>query len=69
MFQFAQKLSLLNCCSNEARGGKVWLMWSNQINFDMLSMSDQGLELLKETQVLIKFVYAKCSHQEHKDCG
>lgn len=65
MYPFASRFSLPNFCSNEARGGKFWVMWSNQIKFDMISMSNQAILswiVRNEVHVLITFVYAKCAY-------
>lgn len=41
IIHFATILEFLNCCSNEAMGGKLWVMWNSQSMFDVVSKSDQ----------------------------
>ncbi|XP_022854164.1 uncharacterized protein LOC111375558 [Olea europaea var. sylvestris] len=37
----AYSLGFDNFCSNEAMGGKIWVIWNHQYEFDMVDMSDQ----------------------------
>ncbi|XP_040996234.1 uncharacterized protein LOC121242446 [Juglans microcarpa x Juglans regia] len=67
MFRFAQYLDFSNYCSNEAIGGKMWVMWNGQDDFEVESMSDQmitGWVVVNGSKVLVTFVYVKCSFSD-----
>lgn len=64
---FAQYFVFSNFCWNEAMGGKVWVMWSMQNGFDVVSILDQmilGWVFTDRIKVLVTSVYAKCSYYE-----
>lgn len=55
------------CGSNVEAGGKLWIMWKNEVNLIIDSMSEQHITVpvvdnLKP--VVLTFVYAKCTYHE-----
>lgn len=68
--RFTQEFELPNYFTNEAMGGKLWVIWNMNNNFEVVRMSDQlilGWVKYECINVLITFVYAKCSlYESHK---
>lgn len=66
----ALQLGFPNFGSNSEMGGKVWLCWKEEINMDLVSMTNQSFSrlFLHNGEVLLTpFIYAKCSLYERRD--
>ncbi|KAF5481754.1 hypothetical protein F2P56_002383 [Juglans regia] len=63
-------LGFQSYCSNEVVGKKVWLLWQDVFEVDIIDMSDQFLTScfrVADQKLVLTFVYAKCTYQERKD--
>lgn len=70
LVRLTSMLGFNNFCSNEAMGGKIWLLWQEDIAVDIVDMSDQfitGYFDVANQKLFISFVYAKCNYLERRD--
>ncbi|XP_031287891.1 uncharacterized protein LOC116146622 [Pistacia vera] len=70
MSRLAYLLGLPNHCSNAVVDGKIWIFWSDDCDWEVLSMTNQsisGIFLFGEENLFISFIYAKCSCIERRD--
>lgn len=62
-YRWARWLRLPCFVNNVYMGGKIWLFWTKEIKFELISISDQvvsGWFSLGSCRVLSTFVYASC---------
>lgn len=61
--RWARWMKLTSFVNNAKVGGKIWLFWDGELEFDLVSLSDQavsGCFSHGNLQVLATFVYASC---------
>ncbi|XP_042941234.1 uncharacterized protein LOC122275951 [Carya illinoinensis] len=66
-----QHLLKFDCCfSNSCVGGKLWLLWKEELHLSIISHSAQHVTVsmsMDSRQVIIFVVYAKCNHVERRE--
>lgn len=70
MNRLACMMGLPNFCSNVEVNGKIWIFWSDDCEWEILSMTNQSLSRwfrFGEEKVLISFTYAKCNSMERRE--
>ncbi|KAJ0074622.1 hypothetical protein Patl1_37562 [Pistacia atlantica] len=70
MTRLAYLMGLPSFCSNAAFDGKIWIFWSDDYDWDVLSMTNQLISWIfrfGEEKLYISFIYAKCNSIERRD--
>ncbi|KAJ0088691.1 hypothetical protein Patl1_32423 [Pistacia atlantica] len=70
MSRLAFVLGLPNHFSNAVVDGKIWIFWSDDCDWEVLSMTNQsisGIFRCGEENLFISFIYAKCNSIERRD--
>ncbi|KAG2685520.1 hypothetical protein I3760_10G128900 [Carya illinoinensis] len=66
---WARWFRLPNFCNNVEAGGKVWLFWANDIEFQLHSVMAQALSgwfSIGNSRVLTTFIYASCFQEQRR---
>ncbi|XP_035542088.1 uncharacterized protein LOC118344796 [Juglans regia] len=66
---YMQTLHFDNVISNEEVGGKIWVLWMNDLNVQIMRMTSQFLSLRiveGQFQFLGNFIYAKCNMMDRR---
>lgn len=69
IIRYAQLLDLSYYCCNEDKGGKIWIMWSVEIFFDVVHIYEKmimGWTYQNISKILASFVYAKCGFYDQR---
>ncbi|XP_042962702.1 uncharacterized protein LOC122296976 [Carya illinoinensis] len=69
MVYWANVFGYPSYCANEAMGGKIWVLWIEELTFEMQGMSNQmisGCFSKGEDSINVVFVYAKCNPVERR---
>lgn len=70
MERWAISLHFTNFASNLEMGGKIWVCWKDEIEMDVVGITNQSLNGLFEASggnLLTIFVYAKCTQIERQE--
>lgn len=67
--ELLEELTLKNFASNEDQGGKIWLLWGEEIDVVVLSASNQFIhcsvkDRVSNAEFFASFIYAKCTVKE-----
>ncbi|XP_042983286.1 uncharacterized protein LOC122312671 [Carya illinoinensis] len=66
---WAASLQFSNYCSNLKEGGKMWVIWKDEINLEILDINKQSMTAIVVDpggSLRITFVHAKCSQAERR---
>lgn len=65
----ATKLQLPSSFSNEAHGGKIWILWGADVDFDIIQISSQtisGMFSIDSFIFVVSIVYASCGYLDRR---
>lgn len=66
---YEQAFGLMKFFSNQATDGKVWILWCENLDFEVVNISNQLIKswfLCNGIKMPISIMYAKCSYYERK---